>query len=420
MTTSLRLAVLGAALAFLVQAPAARAQASRPARPARADGSRALARAQSGETSATPAAPAPAPAPASASTPASRPLKTVVGDFVLAGAAHPDLARVLSDAAAKGVDGTPGLTVMGQSELVAILGLERTRRMLGCSDEQGCSAELATVVEAERLVAGSFTLLDRTALLTVRFIDVRKNQTIARTTATLVDATEPELVDAARRLAHEAVTGQKLDTTGSLRITVNRAGADVTLDGRSIGASPVAAVRVQEGPHTVTVQKAGHIRWSSSVIVKAGHDAAVQADLVPLQVLGETARSRLWTWGWISSGVAVAGGAAALYFGNQADASHRKYVSATERSTAVDLHDQTRQWTTLTNASWGVAGVGALSAAGLLAAALVQDARAHRALAAEDARPAPSKAPGAPNAPAKGATVVPLPGGAAVAVAFSF
>jgi hypothetical protein len=368
-------------------------------------------------------APSAAPAPAPA-RPAARALKTVVGDFVLAGAAHPDLARVLSDAAAKGVEGTPGLTVLGQSELVAILGLERTRRMLGCTEEQGCNAELATVVEADRLVAGSLTLLERTALLTVRFIDVRKNQTIARTTGTLVDATQAELVDAARRLAHEAVTGEKVDTTGSLKITVSRAGADVTLDGRSLGDSPVAAQRVLEGPHTVTVQKPGYVRWSTSLPVKAGQEATAHADLVPLQLLGESARSRLWTWGWVSAGVAVAGAAGGIYFGKQADAQHRKYVDATERSAAVDFHDKTKQWATLANVSWTVAGVAAASATGLLVTAMVQDARAARDLAPGPApgttpSPAPSTAPSKMPA-VKGAGVLPIPGGAVASLSLAF
>jgi hypothetical protein len=368
-----------------------------------------------------PAATAPSPSPSLPPPPtaAARPLRVVVGDFVLAGAAHPELARVLSDAAARGVQGTPGLTVLGQGEISAILGLDRTRQMMGCSEEQGCVSELGRALDADRLVSGSLTLLERTALLTVRFIDVRQNHTLARTTGTLLDATEAELVDAARRLAHEAVTGTKLDTTGTIRIAVSRTGADVTLDGRSLGVSPVGgAQRVLEGPHTVTVQKAGYVRWSTTVAVKAGQDLAVDSELVPLALLGEASRSRLWSWGWTSAGVAVAAGGAAVVFGKMADKSYAAYQAATERSAAVDLHNQVQLRTTMANVSWGVSAVAALSAVGLLTTAMVQDARAAR-----DLEPGLVPTPPAP-APARGgkatADFTPLPGGGAVTLSLAF
>jgi hypothetical protein len=357
-----------------------------------------------------PAGPEPASRPAQQPPPAAaKPARVVVGDFVLAGAAHPDLARVLSDAAAKGVEGTPGLSVMGQAEIAAILGHDRLRYMLGCTEEQGCMTELGRVLEADRLISGSLTLLERTALLTVRFIDVRRNVTLARTTGTLLDATEAELVDAARRLAHEAVTGRKLDTTGTLRVNVSRTGADVTLDGKSLGASPVAgARRVLEGPHTVTVQKAGYVRWSSTVAVAAGQDVSVDVELVPVKLLGEAARSRLWTWGFVSSGVAVAAGSAGIVFGRMASSSYHKYQAATDRSTAVDLHDQTQQRATVSNVSWGIAAAAALAAGGLLTTAAIQDARAANDLAALSAAE-----------PRLAAGVQPLPGGAALSLSLS-
>jgi hypothetical protein len=367
---------------------------------------------------AAPVAAAPV-APEAAAPPAQKRAKVVVGDFVLAGAAHPDLARVLSDAAAKGVQGSPGLMVMGQGEISAILGLEKTRQMMGCSEEQGCVSELGKALDADFLVSGSLTLLERTALLTVRFIDVRKNQTQGRSTAMLLDATEGELVDGATRLAHEAVTGKKLDTSGTIRVSVSRTGADVTLDGKSLGSSPVSGTqRVLEGPHTVTVQKQGYIRWSSTVSVAAGQALAVDADLVPLVLQGEAARSRLWTWGWVSAGVAVAAGSAGVLFGKMSDDSYAKYKVATERSTAVQLHDQTAQRTTLANASWAVAGTAALASVGLLVTAIVQDARA-----ANDLAPAPAPDPGlstTKKVKTASAEVYPLPGGAAMALTLNF
>lgn len=330
--------------------------------------------------------------------------RMAVLDFTLAGSAHADLARVLADAAAAGAAAAPDLQVLSQGDIAAMLGLEKTRQMLGCTEDQGCMAELAGALDSDRLLSGSLTILERTSLLTVKVLDVKRSRTLSRVTATLLDATERELVDAAHRLGHEAVTGEKLDTTGVIRVAVDRSGATVTLDGRSLGTSPLEeGARVLEGPHTITVQKDGFVRWSTTLMVQAGQTVPVTADLVPVQLLGEAARSRLWTWGWISAGVAVAASGSGIYFGTQAGRSFDAYKVETVRSRAVDLHNQTQRESTIANVSWGVAGAGALAAGGLLVGAMLQDAAA--------AAPRPTRTTAVP---------VLVPGGAMLAVGGSF
>jgi PEGA domain-containing protein len=360
------------------------------------------------EKLAEPAGPA-----ASPTRPARAAHRLAVLDFALAGSAHPDLARVLADAAAAGAAAAaPDHQVLSQGEVVALLGLERTRQMLGCTDDQGCMADLAGALDSDRLLAGSLTILERSALLSVRLLDVKRSRTLARANATLLDATERELVDAARRLAHEALTGKRLDTTGVVRIAVDRPGATVTLDGKALGESPLReAPRVLEGPHAITVQRPGFVRWSTTVSVAAGQVVPVEVDLIPIQLLGEQARSRLWTWGWVSTGVAGAAAVSGAVFGAQARKSHRDYEQATTRSQAVDLADQTRTSAMVANVSWGVAGVAAVGAGYLLYSAMVEDARA--ALPAE---PRPLPKPGPPIA----AGAVPIEGGALVTVGGRF
>jgi hypothetical protein len=321
--------------------------------------------------------------PAAGASGPQAPHKLAVLDFALSGSAHPELARVLSDAAASEAGKVSGYQVVSQSEVVAMLGLERAKQMLGCSDDAGCQVELAGALNADRLLAGSVTVIERTALLAVRLIEVKRTRTLARTNATLLEATETELVDAARRLAHEALTGERLDTTGTLRLAVDRAGAQVSLDGKDLGSTPIAgAQRVLEGPHQITVQKKGYIRWSSTVTVAAGAEVPVTVQLVPLAALGEAARSRLWTWGWVASGVAVAGAGAGVIFGRMAKSAHDDYVAAATRTDAVKFHDQANQRSTMANVSWAVAGVAAASATGLLVYAAISDAKASAELAA--------------------------------------
>jgi len=333
------------------------------------------------------------------------PTKVAVLDFALAGSAHPDLARVLGDAAARGAADDPSVQVMSQGEIVALLGLERTKQMLGCSDDQGCLVELGSALDSDRLVSGALTILERTSLLTVRLIDARKARTLSRVTATLADATEPELVDAARRLAHEALTGKRIDTTGTLRVRVNVPRATVTLDGRGLGESPLPGTqRVLEGPHAIVVQKPGFVRWSSTVSVTAGGDVPVEVDLVPIQLISEKARSRLWSWAFAATGVAAVTTVGGFTFGKMASSAYDDYQAATTRSAAERYREDTKQRSTIANASWGIAAVSAAGAGWLFVSALREDARAAR-----DAGVA-----------SQTAAVVPVPGGAMVAVGGRF
>jgi len=354
--------------------------------------------------------PAPQAVPPRVARPAHR---LAVLDFTLAGSAHPDLARVLADAAAAGAAAAaPDHQVLSQGEVVALLGLEKTRQMLGCSDDQGCMADLAGALDSDRLLAGSLTILERTSLITVRLLDVKRSRTLARVNATLLDASQHELVDAASRLAHEALTGKRLDTSGQVRIAVDRPGATVTLDGKSLGESPLKETpRVLEGPHAITVQKAGFVRWSTTVSVAAGQTVPVEVDLIPIQLLGEQARSRLWTWGWVATGVASAAVVSGVVFGAQASQTHQDYVKATARTQAVDLASKSKAQAMAANVSWGVAGVAAVGAGYLLISAMVEDARA--------AMP-PEPKPGARPGPAIAAGATPLEGGALLTLAGRF
>src|SRR5512142_1816318 len=289
--------------------------------------------------------------PAAAATGISR-MRLAVLDFTLAGSAHPDLARVLSDGAARGAEGAD-YQIITQGEVAAILGLDRMRALLGCSDDQGCLSDVAGALDAERLLSGSLTILERTALVTVRLIDAKKGRTMVRVSTSLLDATEKELVDAARRLAFEAVTGKRLDTSGVLRLQVSPPGAVVTLDGKELGRAPLeSAPRVLEGPHSIVVQKEGYVRWSTTVAVAPGGEVPVKVELVPIRLLGEAARSRLWGMGYAATGVAAAGLVSGLVFKRQADDAYDKYKGATNRTRASDLENQTRQKATLATVSF--------------------------------------------------------------------
>ena len=70
--------------------------------------------------------------------------------------------------------------------------------------------------------------------------------------------------------------------TGSAAITSTPPGADVTVDGRRAGRTPLARLALAPGSHRLTLVLAGHESWSGSVDVLAGQRAKVDVRLQPI------------------------------------------------------------------------------------------------------------------------------------------
>jgi hypothetical protein len=90
--------------------------------------------------------------------------------------------------------------------------------------------------------------------------------------------TEPAVASAPRArppaAAEPASTGP-----GSLQIVSRPSGAEVFLDGRVVGRTPLVISQVQSGSHDVRLQLTGFRRWATAVQVRPGARARVAASL---------------------------------------------------------------------------------------------------------------------------------------------
>jgi len=68
---------------------------------------------------------------------------------------------------------------------------------------------------------------------------------------------------------------------GSIEVVSRPPGAEVALDGRVVGTTPVSIPEVVEGTHVVGIELAGFSRWATSVYVGKGERARVGASLTP-------------------------------------------------------------------------------------------------------------------------------------------
>ncbi|MBK7860892.1 MAG: hypothetical protein IPJ65_20265 [Archangiaceae bacterium] len=73
-----------------------------------------------------------------------------------------------------------GLTVTTPSQIAAVLGVERQKQLLGCSDNsEACSAELAGALGVDALIIGSVAKVGEETAVTVKALDAKTSKVIA-------------------------------------------------------------------------------------------------------------------------------------------------------------------------------------------------------------------------------------------------
>ena len=83
----------------------------------------------------------------------------------------------------------------------------------------------------------------------------------------------------AERPARPAPAARTAATTGSVNVDSRPRGAQVTIDGRAVGMTPLNAPGLTPGVHTVRVELAGHKPVATKVTVKAGETARIAVTL---------------------------------------------------------------------------------------------------------------------------------------------
>lgn len=97
---------------------------------------------------------------------------------------------------------------------------------------------------------------------------------------------------------------QSAPTEGTLRLSANRDGSEVQLDGEAAGTSPWQGPReLSPGRHRLAVLREGYVPFRSEVSVEAGVTTAAYADLVPETRYRAIRADRIFTW--ITWGLAV-------------------------------------------------------------------------------------------------------------------
>jgi hypothetical protein len=125
-----------------------------------------------------PAELAPGARPAGALPPSTRPLRVAVLDVRAVGAVPERALAAMNQSFSPELRKLEGVSGIAASELRDLLGLERQRQLLGCSEDTGCLTELAGAMDADELITVDLTLVGNTYAVSARRLDVKRSTVV--------------------------------------------------------------------------------------------------------------------------------------------------------------------------------------------------------------------------------------------------
>jgi hypothetical protein len=185
-------------------------------------------------------------------------------------------------------------------------------------------------VGAQYIVAAVVTALDNDTLVQERLIDVKKLNVLTRRDMKASDA-GGEALRAVSDTAKLVLQPLFADGRVTLKLAIAEEGANVLVDGKQVGVSPVDEIGLSGGWHLVSVTKQGFITWQETL---RGNNGEVLERTVAMRPSVEfvkewRAKNGLYrTLAWTTTGLTVA---AATAFG----ATGYLYLDAAQRANAV-------------------------------------------------------------------------------------
>lgn len=251
-----------------------------------------------------------------------------------------------------------GAQVVSPSAIRSYLNLGQQALLLGCT-QGDCLSQASKLLDADVMISGTVGASKGTYFVSLILSDLRKNTAQKRINREFA-AAETELPKLVRPLV-AALFG----VVGKIALWNQPPNAEVYLDGRLMGATPIAPLRVETpGTHTVEVSGATVTPWRQQVMVEGGAIQRVRAESRSFSDLEEQAKNRRLLAGATLGGAALAGIGAAVLWGFAVDNDRRLDrldLRATPQNTLNDITQKTTMLSAAAIASTAVtAGLVAL------------------------------------------------------------
>lgn len=261
---------------------------------------------------ATSPAPAPAPAPAAdTAAPEAKGPKIYVVDPALVKLPS-SLKLTVSQAIASTVE-SEGFSGITRDDVKTVLDQQADLALLGGDADGAALGALGQAVGAGHIVAAVVTAIDGDTLVQARLIDTGKMSVLARRELKASE-TGGELLRAVADVTRLVLQPLFADARATLALTISEEGANVLVDGKQLGVSPVKPLGLTGGYHLVTVTKQGFVSFQETIKAENGQTITRDVKLRPsVEFLTDyRARNGLYrTLAWTTTGLTLLAAAAA-------------------------------------------------------------------------------------------------------------
>lgn len=185
--------------------------------------------------------------------------------------------------------------------------------LLACSGDDRCLVAIGKKLGVATVVAGTVATLGDAYILDIKAIDVATGKP-KRIQSDPLRGTADDLIEGVRVAAYRLLAPQQLH--GAIRVMSDLVGAEVSLDGKVVGKSPLANQGVvgneELGVHKIHVAAPGYDPFDADVEVHFQKVATVDVHLIPSKVVIGTGvvvheeRRHIYTRPWFIAAVGVA------------------------------------------------------------------------------------------------------------------
>ncbi len=227
----------------------------------------------------------------------------------------PDVASLLTSVASNRLSELGIFQVVSREDIKNMLSHQQDQILLGCTEES-CLVKIGGALGAENLVAGTVGKVGEKYLIGLQRIDVRGSKVVKRVEREF-QGSRDKLLEEVRNAAYKVVEDILVEQSGTLILSVSEEGADVSLDGKTVGTSPLAGVEVPAGPRDLRVSKKGFVDWVRTVQVEPKQTRMEEVTLIPSasfiqEYESRTCSMRRWAWITLATFVALEAAAAGL------------------------------------------------------------------------------------------------------------
>lgn len=151
-----------------------------------------------------------------------------------------------------------------------------------CTGEEKCLAAIGKKLGVDIVVTGTVGAMGSAYVLNIKAVDVRSAKQIQRIQSDPLRGSPDELIEGVRVAAYKLLAPEQLH--GSIQVQTDIVGAEVQLDGKPIGKTPLPNLGVlskqQLGKHKLRVQAPGYDPFEDEVDVHFQKVAGVEVRLL--------------------------------------------------------------------------------------------------------------------------------------------